>query len=114
MVSVDEVAGVAVFAEDSLSADEEFSVFASVAFSSAGVTALVASEPATDSGFGVAERLEDSSSPMVKAASNSVGSGPRTGVPVLRRGRLARRDGDRLREGRRAELERASDSWADF
>ena len=54
--------------------------------------------------------LMDSSSPMVNSPSNSLGSGPRTGVPVLRLGRE-----DWLRPGgRRAELERSMLSWADF
>lgn len=71
------------------------------------------SEPA-DSKRGVADLLEPSSSPMANSGSNSLGSGPRTGVPVFRRGRVVRLLGDALRVGRRAELERASESWADF
>lgn len=49
---------------------------------------------------------------MVNSASNSLGSGPLTGVPVLRLGRV-RWDEEEL-GGRRAELEREMLSWADF
>lgn len=64
---------------------------------------------------GVPARLE-SSSPMANSASNSLGSGPRTGVlvPVLRLGR-ERWLGERLLEpGRRVDLEREMFSWAAF
>lgn len=54
---------------------------------------------------GVPDRL-DSSSPIANSASNSFGSGPRTGVPVLRRGRDRCPGGRLLLAGRRAELER--------
>lgn len=64
---------------------------------------------------GVAERLEASSSPIVNSGSNSLGSGPRTGVlvPVLRLGR-ERWPGERLLEPGRVDLERERFSWAAF
>lgn len=66
------------------------------------------------SGRGVPERLDSSSSPMVNSASNSLGSGPRTGVPLFRLGR-GRWPGELVLEaGRRADLDRERLSWAVF
>jgi hypothetical protein len=81
---------------------------------SADFSPLALSDASVDSGFGVDDllyRVEASSSPIANSGSNSVGSGPRTGVPVFRRVREERWLGDRLRPGgRRAEFERARDS----